>query len=390
MFHRYLLIIVSCLLAGILFAQADTLSLPLPQFSNPFYDSFSRNYIGTTAAGRGYTGVSFRGDIDNALLNPASVVPDSSQVFVELNIKPSLEAYGYPLYANYTSSIPIGLMGVSIPVDDKFTFGMLYNVPKSITLEDFSFFINQGADIIQRFPTYSLHQATALIALHSGPLHLGLDLHNQLHYIDDPIYLRTYERIRKSKYCLRLQPGIIYQLGPANIGFSMMPETKFNWNLKYANYDFLMPLWLTGGIGINKSDYTFAAEAEWEQTSEICDDFDDHYTLKAGFEKIKGKTTYRLGYLFSSNVYSGMIHLGQNTVNPDTINAWNSVPTAVFIEDNAQHSVTAGLSYRHKNGTLNFALMQVIMGDVKKTQINLSLSLYLSSIFRNKEYPLNE
>ncbi len=390
MFHRYFLIMVLCLIAGILFAQADTLSLPLPQFSNPFYDSFSRNYIGTTAAGRGYTGVSFRGDIDNALLNPASVVPDSSQVFVEMNIKPSLEAQGYPLYANYTSSIPLGLMGVSIPLDNKFTLGMLYNIPKSITLEDFSFFINQGADIIQRFPTYYLHQATALIAIHSGPLHLGLDVHNQLHYLDDPIFLRTYERIRKTKYSLRLQPGIIYQLGFANIGFSMMPETKFNWNLKYANYNFQMPLWLTGGMGINKADYTVAVEAEWEQTSEICAAFDDHYTIKAGFEKIKGNTTYRLGYLFTSNVYSGMIYLGQNTANPDTINAWNSVPTAVFIDDNAQHLVTAGLSYKHKNGTLNFALMQVILGDVNKTQINLSLSLYLNSIFRKKELSLNE
>jgi hypothetical protein len=390
MFHRYFLIMVLCLIAGILFAQADTLSLPLPQFSNPFYDSFSRNYLGTTAAGRGYTGVSFRGDIDNALLNPASVVADSSQVFVEMNIKPSLEAQGYPLYANYTSSIPLGLMGVSIPLDNKFTLGMLYNIPKSITLEDFSFFINQGADIIQRFPTYYLHQATALIAIHSGPLHLGLDVHNQLHYLDDPIFLRTYERIRKTKYSLRLQPGIIYQLGFANIGFSMMPETKFNWNLKYANYNFQMPLWLTGGMGINKADYTVAVEAEWEQTSEICAAFDDHYTIKAGFEKIKGNTTYRLGYLFTSNVYSGMIYLGQNTANPDTINAWNSVPTAVFIDDNAQHLVTAGLSYKHKNGTLNLALMQVILGDVNKTQINLSLSLYLNSIFRKKELSLNE
>jgi len=307
-----------------------------------------------------------------------------------MNIKPSLEAQGYPLYANYTSSIPLGLMGVSIPLDNKFTLGMLYNIPKSITLEDFSFFINQGADIIQRFPTYYLHQATALIAIHSGPLHLGLDVHNQLHYLDDPIFLRTYERIRKTKYSLRLQPGIIYQLGFANIGFSMMPETKFNWNLKYANYNFQMPLWLTGGMGINKADYTVAVEAEWEQTSEICAAFDDHYTIKAGFEKIKGNTTYRLGYLFTSNVYSGMIYLGQNTANPDTINAWNSVPTAVFIDDNAQHLVTAGLSYKHKNGTLNFALMQVILGDVNKTQINLSLSLYLNSIFRKKELSLNE
>jgi len=35
-------------------------------------------------------------------------------------------------------------------------------------------------------------------------------------------------------------------------------------------------------------------------------------------------------------------------------------------------------------------LMQVILGEVNKTQRNLSLSLYLNSIFRKKELSLNE
>jgi len=85
-----------------------------------------------------------------------------------------------------------------------------------------------------------------------------------------------------------------------------------------------------------------------------------------------------------------MIRLGQNVVNPDTSNAWNTVPQAVFIEDNTQHSLTAGLSYRFKSGILNLSAMQVILGDVKKTQINLSLSCYLNYIFRKKEVQFNE
>ncbi|HNQ39036.1 MAG TPA: hypothetical protein PKO26_00350 [Candidatus Cloacimonas sp.] len=390
MIKRLFFTVILCVASVFLLAQTDSLYLLLPQFSNPFYDTFSRNYIGSTAAGRGYTGVSILGGLDNALLNPAAVLPDSALVFVEMNIKPSLEADGYPLYANYTSPVPIGLFGLSFPLENKFSFGVLYNLPKSITLDDYSFFINQGADLIQRSPVYNLHQATAFFAFHNGPLHLGLDIHNQLHYIDDPIYLRSYERIRDSKYHLRIQPGIIYQFGPANIGFSMMPATKFGWNLKCANYDFIMPLWLTGGIEFVKPEFTIATEAEWEQTSDICNSFADRFTFKAGFEKRKDNTVYRFGYHFTSNVYSGMIRLGQNVVNPDTSNAWNTVPQAVFIEDNTQHSLTAGLSYRFKSGILNLSAMQVILGDVKKTQINLSLSCYLNYIFRKKEVQFNE
>jgi len=390
MIKRLFFTVIFCLLAIFLLAQADSLYLLLPQFSNPFYDTFSRNYIGSTSAGRGYTGVSVLGGLDNALLNPASVLPDSAKFFIEMNIKPSLEAEGYPLYANYTSPFPLGLLGLSFALENKFSLGVLYNLPKSITLDDYSFFINQGADLIQRFPVYNLHQATALIAFHNGPLHLGLNLHNQFHYIDDPIFLRSYERIRDSQYHLRLQPGIIYQLGSANIGFSMMPATKFSWNLKCANYDFKMPLWLTGGIEFVKPEFTLATEAEWEQTSDICDSFNDRFTFKAGLEKMSDKLVYRLGYHFTSNVYSGMIRLAQNVVNPDTSNAWNTVPQAVFIEDNAQHSLTAGLSYRFKNGIFNLSAMQVILGDVNKTQINLSLCFYLNYIFRKREIHLNE
>jgi hypothetical protein len=85
-----------------------------------------------------------------------------------------------------------------------------------------------------------------------------------------------------------------------------------------------------------------------------------------------------------------MIRLAQNVVNPDTSYVWNTVPQAVFIEDNAQHSLTAGLSYRFKNGIFNLSAMQVILGDVNKTQINVSLCFYLNYIFRKREIHLNE
>ena len=385
MLRHIILTVMFCLLFGFLAAQVD--SLYLPQFANPFYDTFSRNYNGTTAAGRGYTGVAILGGMDNALLNPASVLPGLGTILVEMNVKPSMEADGYPMYANYVSKVPIGMLAINATIASKFSAGLLYSNPKSITLEDFSFYTNQGQNMIQRFPTYNLHQATAMVAYHRGPLHLGLNLHNQIHYIDDPIFLRSYDRVKEFAYNLRVQPGLIYEFSNMNMGLTMMPSSKFDWDLKYASYEAVLPLWIAGGVQFATAKYGIAAEGEWEQTSDICDSFEDRYTFKAGLEKYSGDLAYRLGYHFSSNVYSGMIPLAVNYANPDTSNAWDSVPELIYIKDNAKHSITAGISYYSKYGSLNLALMQVVAGDIKKTQVNISLGFYLKKII-HKRNPL--
>jgi hypothetical protein len=82
-----------------------------------------------------------------------------------------------------------------------------------------------------------------------------------------------------------------------------------------------------------------------------------------------------------------MIPLAVNYANPDTSNAWDSVPELIYIKDNAQHSITAGISYYSKYGSLNLALMQVVAGDIKKTQVNISLGFYLKKII-HKRNPL--
>jgi len=377
--HRLTLVIVLCVCLGALFAQAP-LVLPLPQFSNPFYDAFSSNYLGTVAAGRGYTGVAALDNIGGALLNPASVLPDSAQLLLELNFKSAIDAEGYPLVAQYTSPIPFGQVAVGGQLGGDFTAGLIFSVPKSISLQDFSFYINQGMDIVQRFPTYNLQQVTANFGYHQGPLHVGVNLHNQIHFSDDPIFLRTYDRVRDYKYNYRIQPGIIYDYGPVSIGFSAMPPTRFDWDLKYTTYDALMPLWLSGGVHYNRKGINGLLDVEWEQTSAIHDSFSDRYTLKLGVEKNSSPYVYRLGYHYRSNVYRGLIRLGENTgASADTSFFWLDVPTTVSIEDNSQHSLTLGFSYYHKIGSINLSGMQTIIADTPKTQINLSLSLYLSS-----------
>jgi hypothetical protein len=378
-----LLLLFTVYLAALLCQNAPSINLPLPQFINPFYDSFSKNYLGATALGRGHTGAAYLGDVSGVNLNPASLLPDSTSISLELDIKPPVEASGYPSYANYSTRVPFGMAALSGKLSDNMNAAIIYSVPKSIYLDDFSIIINQGNGIVQRFPSYYQFQFTANAAYHKAPWHLGLNLHNQLHYIDDPIFLHTFERIRDYRYALRVQPGVIYSGNKLSIGISAMPPQKFGWDLKFAEYDVLQPLWLNGGISINKDENRYLFDAEFEQFSKISDNFEDRLMLKAGYEKDMGRIVYRLGYLYSPEVYSGGILL---PLNPDASTSssfwWGDVSRTLTIAPNEQHFITGGLSYFHKYGAVNLALMQVVAGEATQFQFELSLSFYISSLRR--------
>jgi hypothetical protein len=382
--QRYVLILLLCLSLTAMWGQnADSLSLPLPQFLNPFYDSFARNYIGASAAGRGYTGAAYLGDVSGVNLNPASLLPDSCSLSVEVDLKPPVEAEGYPSYANYSSRIPIGMVALNGKLSDNISAGLVYSMPKSIYLDDFSVIINQGAGIVQRFPSYYQVQLTANAAYHKAPWHLGLNLHNQLHLIDDPIFLHTFERIRSYRYALRFQPGIIYAGNKLSAGISAMPPSKFTWDLTFAEYDVLQPWWINGGISIADGKARYLVDAEFEQFSEVSTEFKDRLIVKAGYEIDLGRFIYRLGYLYTPEVYSGVIRLPSNP-NASTSSSfwWGTVPGNLMIESNEQHFVSGGFSYFHKHGAVNMSVMQVIAGEVKQFQFDLSLSFYLSSLRR--------
>lgn len=368
----------------------EGLQMVLPQFSNPFYDSFSRNFIGTVAAGRGYTGVANLGDISGFSLNPAANLPDSVKIIFDINFKPGISAEGYQTEANYTSPNPVGLFAVGMGLSRNISAGVVYSVPKGIKLDDYSMFTNQGASLVQRFPSYYLHQITASVGYHRGPAHLGLNLHNQLHYVDDPIFLRSYDRIRDLKYAMRIQPGILYEFSNFNLGLSATLPTKFDWDQKYEVYEMKLPLKASTGICYNSSRFALSAEAEMEQFSKVDDAFDDRYTLKAGFEKYEGWLSYRLGYIYSSEVFSGKIMLPIDEHSEDNNPAWDDVPESLIVKSNEQHFATAGLSYLHKDGAINVALLHSFSPDARQTQVNLSLSFYLSAFTRKRTLDAND
>jgi hypothetical protein len=386
---KSVLIILCVIFCSALSAQAaDTLqSFNMPQFANPFYDFFSRNYLGVEAAGRGYTGISILGSALNAQLNPASIQADSAMAYTELSIKPPLSAEGLSFNSRYSSPIPIGIFGFSFPISAKISSAIAYNNPKSIILDDFSIEINQGADIVTRYPTYYLHQLSAAMAYHySDNLHLGLSLHNQLHYLDDVLFLRSYDRVRDYTYRLRFQPGIIVGNHLWGAGFSATLPTPVEWDLKYATYESNLPLELSLGTHYAFDNNRVAADIRFRQDSEISPAFNDHISLHLGGEKRTGNNIYRAGYFYSSDVFSGLIKLPINTsAQADTSIFWDEVATALPIADTAQHFLSVGFGHLFRDGSINVSAMHAFVGEQRQTQVNLSLSLYLSS-FKRKDF----
>jgi len=383
---RLSLIILCLMLLGSLSAQsADTLYvLSAPQFTNPFYKAFSQNYLGVEAAGRGYTSAALLGTAQNALINPATMMVDSARVFTEINIKPPVEAEGLIFDSRYSSPMPFALTGISFSLGKKMAAAICYSNPKSLVLDDFSLIINQGAALVSWVPKYYLHQISAISSYDLTPqIKLGLSIHNQIHYVDDVIFLHTYDRVQEYNYALRFQPGVLYHGKALAWGLSAVIPTQMDWDLTYANYDVELPLELSTGLSYTIDNYRFATDFNFSQDSTFDDSFSDRYSFHLGAEQRNGNKILRAGYFFASNVWDGQVLLPENTgANADSSIFWQNVSPTLPVKDNAQHFISAGYGYLFRDGSLNLSGLGCVAGGTKTVQINLSLSLYLNAFKR--------
>ncbi len=358
---------------------------PLPQFMNPIYDAFTRNYTSATAAGSGYTGISKPGGLQQVLLNPAANMIDEGSLYVDMSIKPPVDELNRQGNALYSSPIPFGMLAIGTKLSESVNAALVYSVPKSVVQDDFSVILGQGASLLQRYPTYYLHQVTASAAYHQGNLHAGLSVHNQIHYFDDIIFYRTFDRVNKYVYIARPELGVLYANKSLSLGFTAIPEQEIEINTPYASYSSVLPLKLGGGFTYVYENRSFSIEAEFEQCSKITEEYDDRITLHAGYEQRIGLFTYRLGFISHPEVFAGeYLYPAFETDDEEIIFAWQDVAPGGKIGRNGQHLITAGVTLHHKDGTVNMSIMQDAAGRYPITQINLSLGLYLSS-FKGKD-----
>jgi hypothetical protein len=382
-------IIFFCLIltATVLSAQtADTLDFSMPQFANPIYDSYSRNYLSTSAMGRANTGVALQGGTEHVLLNPAGYLKDKPALYLEMLIKPPVGFDTAEGEDSYSSPIPFGIIGTGASLGGGFTAAALYSMPKTLKLDDFSVRMNMGAYLLQRYPTFNLHQLTANLAYHRGPWHIGANLHNQIYYLGDFTVLRTFERINRYKYVPRPQFGLLYTSSSANAGITFQPEQDLKWDMKYVEYDAVLPMEVTAGVTAKTGATTINFDIGWENTAAIHPAFKDRVSTRIGVETRVRKFSYRLGYQYVPEVWHGTYRLPMNTfANADTSLWWDFEPVTGNVEEGNQHFLHLGTTWHHRDGSISLAFMQDVAGETRMTQIGLSLQLYFNA-FRRKGF----
>lgn len=388
------LVLMLLIFATALCAQADpdSINAPLPFMMNPFFETYSTNYLGAASVGRGNTGVALLGDLDQVLLNPASYFPERSGLIFEIATKPEISADSYPNEAAFMGNSPIGIAGFGMPVSEKTAIAFLYSMPKSIKMDAYSYNMYNSTYFLLRYPRYNLHQFTANVAYHGPKLHLGLSLHNQLHSMDDVPFLRTFDRVDDLSYIPRVELGAIYSGDTGNIGMTVTLPSNADWDLKYREYDSLLPLKIGLGTVFHEGPRNWVLDAEYEQFSALHADFNDRLKIKAGFEYTKGNTVYRLGYQYSPGVFEGYYRIPLNTTaSADTSTVWDGVLTEHSVEDCTQHMLSAGISYSHRYGSVNLGYMQSLNQEASFTQFSLGLNFYWDAFIRShKEGEENE
>ncbi|MDD4231668.1 MAG: hypothetical protein PHU48_03295 [Candidatus Cloacimonetes bacterium] len=382
------LIIFMLIIAVGIFAQsADTLWVfNAPQFANPFYETYSRNYLGVEAAGRGYTGAAVLSNAHSALINPAVMTADSANIFIEFGIKPPQNEDELKFNANYVSPTPLGVFGFSMPLNSKWNIAAMYNNPKSIYLEDFIIEINQGASIVAISPKYYLHQFSAVANYKlTDKVSLGMALHNQIHYFYNPIFLRSYAKVSDTAYRVRMQPGFLFKQDKWMVGGSALLPGKIDVDLRYGKYEYPLPLELNAGLSYTSGQHRLSGDFSFVNDSAVDEKFSSRYGVHLGAEKRVENHIIRAGYMFKSNVWDGRVMLAENTTaNADTSIFWLDVPNSLDVKDNNQHFLTAGLGYLFKHGQINVSLLHCIIGENRQTQVNMGLSIKLNTFMSSK------
>lgn len=369
-----------------LYAQRDTLDFPAPQFMLPFYDHFALNHMSVAAMGRGQTTNAVLGRVDNAVNNPATLQSNKSFLYMELTIKPPISEINTPDSVLFSSPIPFGMFGVNGKIYKSLQGAISYNVPKSVVYDNYVIYIAQDRDFIQRYPAYYLHQITTTLAGSLGKLRLGLNFHQQFHQFKDITVYNTFDRLDKTFYVIRLQPGVYYKTGNLSMGATVTPPTSKTMDIKYAEYDVTLPMQVTGGVSYKYDNNAFYGDIDWEQFSKMSSAFDDRLTLKAGYEKRVRNTTYRCGIISMPGVYRGAFRLPVDLTAKEKLNAWwSDMPRGGYIGKTDQLYATAGFTYFFKGGELSLGLISDLLGNVSTTQFATSLGFNLDT-FKGKKF----
>ncbi|MDP8232321.1 MAG: hypothetical protein P9L91_06600 [Candidatus Zophobacter franzmannii] len=373
------------LLVGALSAQA--LDFQAPWYLQSFYDYYSDNYVGTTNAGRGYTGTSVMGNIENVLLNPAAFETDTFHMYYEFIAKMPAKEFNMYTDEDYTNKSAFGMIGISHQIANTLNVGLSLSSVKSLKYDRISVNLGQGMDILYRFPSMETKVLTATASYQWKELSFGLNIMSHMYIFKDYVVGGSVPLARNNfnEYAFRIQPGLYWKHDWVSLGASYMPrldkEFEVNTNILY---DSTLPAVANFGVSFYLNDFTIALEGTQEYCSQMDNNFGDRFNAKVGLELNQGFYAYRIGYMMRSAIWDGSYNPPSYVVNPEDeeYDLEEIYGYAVGeIGETEQHLITLGIGWGNDYFGVDAALIQDIAGNVDNTQGHGSIYLNLEPIF---------
>ncbi len=385
---RVLLILLVCVI-GVLGAQK--LEFTAPWYLNSFYDYYSDNYVGTKAAGRGYTGTSVMGNIDNVFLNPAAFKTDSFHVYYEMNAKMPADEINSNAPGDLTSPGALGMVGISSQIMENLNVGFSYSILKSIQYDRIRVELMQApGNYTFRDPKFVDKVLTLSTSYQWNCFSFGLNVMNHIYDFEDyviygsaPFALNDF---RES--VVRFQPGVYWSNKKFAAGVSFTPSTSYDFETDFLTYDTTLPTVVNGGISVTLNKLLLALDVSHEFCSQMDDAFDDRLNIRTGLEYKVKQYAYRVGFIHRPAVWKGRFEVPEYIAPGDESEVFEYTLDEIFqfeeglVEETEQNMITLGVGWGNDFFGVDGALVQDVTGNVQNTQLHASIYMNLDPIFK--------
>jgi hypothetical protein len=418
MMKKAIMTLISMLLLHLL--HSTPVDLNVPDLFNGIFDQFSYNFVGTSAAARGHTGVAMPSRIGGATLNPAVYRADDDHFAIEFLIKSSTKDFNTKLFREngdeinrywrvnnqLRSSLPFSYIGIGLsPMYDNWNMGISYALTRSLEYDAYERnFHGRPRDV--RYPTYNEHQFTFTANKQFGDFTVGLN---------SMLISQVFKEYRNegsrgihdlSELSLRFQIGALYEFEAFKIGISYTPKTSQSFRSQIKEeisptevltevvaFDAVSPTNLAVGtvFSIDPNNRIFY-DIELNRYSETSSRLSDQISHKLGYEHdLFDLLLFKAGMIYRPSVFSGD-HVIENYVRPDR-NEFH--PQSDFHSDwIARHGTykntdmllfTFGVTLNLMRATnLHIAAMVDMMDNVERSQVMVGIDMDFSALERRR------
>lgn len=380
-------------MGGIIFCSLLSGQYTAPEFVQPYYDAYSRNFIDSEAAGRGHTGVAAEGGIEKAVFNPAAFHITGKQLYLEMFWKPPQNEMNQVKLLgdqSYASPMPLGAFGFGMNLGSEWCLGLLMQVPNTLEYDSYSIH-TMSADQVSAQPTYMKFNTGLVASVKLQSVSIGLNTILETYYHTDYRKYFLWDRPEFTDHVIRFQPGLRWQSGNLSVGLSYLLSADHEFDMSVLShaesdslevYDTTLPAILQAGLFWDAGQFRLYADIEQEFCSEQDSRYDDRYRIKFGAERDFDKFTFRCGLISTNEVYTGdyIIPLEQSH-NPDQQNQPYYPETYVgSIEGHNQLLLTMGFTRSVSWFRWSVHAMTDVAGEYLTTQIGSSISIDLDNI----------